>query len=505
MSLTSTVEEMMTPRLLGRMASESGLSEAKVKNGMSGAVASIFGGLAGKASDRSTMGRVADLVSSSPDIDLTMSPDRVLDDTAPAKASSNALLGLATGDSQNLTTRLASMLGIGAKAAGGLVAAASTLALAAFKKLGRTTGGLDASTLASTLIDERSEINAKVPSGMLASTGYAATARDRTADTTIRDRAYDRDYSAREEVDRAPSRAWWWLAALIPIALLGYWLYNRSRTEPVRTPVVTPPAAIDTTDEPERNTVRDQPATAPDTLHQQRMRETTPPATNQPSATPQPAVPSHEGMQPSDTTPQPQTEPSTNTNEGDQQPGAMDDQGGTVPSPQTSDTSDLPQHSGGTPTSPSAGPTNMDTTDTTATTPAEGSVEAKLQAQIEAPSANDKTTWIELDQVTFATGRSTLEATSAQQIEEVAAILKEHPNVKVRVGGYTDSTGDNAANMRLSEKRADAVKQALVAQGVDANQIETKGFADENKVEQTAGASQANRRAAIRILSRGEG
>jgi outer membrane protein OmpA-like peptidoglycan-associated protein len=469
MSLTSTVEELMTPRLLGRMASESGLSETKVKNGLGGAAASIFGGLAGKASDQGVMNRVADLVSASPDVDVTSA----LDDTSPLKGPSNQLLGIATGDSSSLTSRIASMLGIGGKAAGGLVAAASSLAIAAFKRIGRGTGGLDANKLANTLIDERQEINARLPAGMATTTATTAT----TA-TAARARPYDRgervdSYAQHEEVERSPSRAWWWLVALIPLALLAYWLFTRSRTRVVNAPASTPPAYRSDLDRTNPDTMRPQRVVPPPT-------SATPPATTPPTAT---------GVAPPNGAEDPSTTNRMNTQPGATDEGAMN-QPGSVPTPPSPDTTDQPQHPGATPMSPNAGPR---TTEPSAQLdfPA-GSVESRFLAHVKSPTGNDESTWFELDQVTFATGKANLEAASQEQIKNVADILKANPDVRVRVGGVTDEAGAGTTDQRLPQQRAESIKQALVAQGVDADRIDT----------QARGDAQQGGHAAIRVQSR---
>jgi len=61
---------------------------------------------------------------------------------------------------------------------------------------------------------------------------------------------------------------------------------------------------------------------------------------------------------------------------------------------------------------------------------------------------------------------ATLQAGSQEQLRNVAEILKAYPNVHVKVGGYTDNRGDAAANIRLSQQRADSVKQQLTGLGI---------------------------------------
>jgi len=130
------------------------------------------------------------------------------------------------------------------------------------------------------------------------------------------------------------------------------------------------------------------------------------------------------------------------------------------------------------------------------------SVESKLLAHVKSQTGPDATTWFELDQVTFATGKAELEATSVDQVANLAKILAAFPSVRVRVGGYTDATGSPAANQKLSQARADSVRKALIGQGVDGERVEARGYGSQHQVESTGAASQANRRASIRVLSR---
>jgi OmpA-OmpF porin, OOP family len=88
----------------------------------------------------------------------------------------------------------------------------------------------------------------------------------------------------------------------------------------------------------------------------------------------------------------------------------------------------------------------------------------------------DTTSWFNFDRLLFDTGEATLQPSSQEQLANIAAILKAYPNAHVKIGGYTDNTGDAAANLALSEARAKNVMDALVAAGVDPSRLESKGY-----------------------------
>jgi OOP family OmpA-OmpF porin len=82
--------------------------------------------------------------------------------------------------------------------------------------------------------------------------------------------------------------------------------------------------------------------------------------------------------------------------------------------------------------------------------------------------------------INFDFDKSNIKPEFQPVLDEAAQILKDNPNVNVTIEGYTDSKGTEAYNLRLSDRRANAVKQYLVSRGIAANRMDTvgKGEAD---------------------------
>src|SRR5271170_2497169 len=116
----------------------------------------------------------------------------------------------------------------------------------------------------------------------------------------------------------------------------------------------------------------------------------------------------------------------------------------------------------------------------------------------------DTTTWFNFDRLLFDTGQATLQPSSQEQLGNIAAILKAYPNVHVKIGGYTDNTGDAAANLALSEARAKNVMDALVAAGIDPSRLESKGYGDQYPVgdNSTEEGRAQNRRIALLVTQK---
>lgn len=88
----------------------------------------------------------------------------------------------------------------------------------------------------------------------------------------------------------------------------------------------------------------------------------------------------------------------------------------------------------------------------------------------------------------FAFDSATLSAAAKAELEPIIERLKANPNERVQVKGYTDSTGPADYNMALSERRAMAVKDYMVSEGISASRISTKGYGASNYIASNATA-----------------
>ena len=88
-----------------------------------------------------------------------------------------------------------------------------------------------------------------------------------------------------------------------------------------------------------------------------------------------------------------------------------------------------------------------------------------------------KDKWYTFDKVNFKIGSSTeLESGSQVQMDNLLAILKAFPDAKVKIGGYTDKTGVEADNVKLSKARAEFIKTWLAGKGVGAQVLTAEGY-----------------------------
>ena len=78
--------------------------------------------------------------------------------------------------------------------------------------------------------------------------------------------------------------------------------------------------------------------------------------------------------------------------------------------------------------------------------------------------------------INFDTGKSELKSDGKGAVDEVAKLLKADPALRLSIEGHTDNVGSAASNLKLSESRAHAVVDGLVAQGIDAKRLAYKGL-----------------------------
>lgn len=109
---------------------------------------------------------------------------------------------------------------------------------------------------------------------------------------------------------------------------------------------------------------------------------------------------------------------------------------------------------------------------------------------------------ITLGDVLFATGQTTLQPEAQTNLADVTELLQSEPDKRVRIEGHTDSTGNEAVNLRISQQRADAVKAQLVALGIEASRIESVGMGQDFPIasNDTADGRSQNRRVDVILL-----
>jgi outer membrane protein OmpA-like peptidoglycan-associated protein len=101
----------------------------------------------------------------------------------------------------------------------------------------------------------------------------------------------------------------------------------------------------------------------------------------------------------------------------------------------------------------------------------------------------------------IATGQATLSSEVQENLDLIANFLKKYPNATATINSYTDATGSENINLKLSQERANNVKNYLLSKGIDENRIEAKGFGEteEYYIDPLNPDSPVNRRTEIEI------
>ncbi|HEY2164803.1 MAG TPA: DUF937 domain-containing protein [Gemmatimonadaceae bacterium] len=133
------------------------------------------------------------------------------------------------------------------------------------------------------------------------------------------------------------------------------------------------------------------------------------------------------------------------------------------------------------------------------------SAEAKLVAFLnDSTRSPDDTSWIVLDRVHFETNSAKIDPDAEAQAKNVSDILKAYPHAVAKLGGYTDSTGSDAANLRLSRSRAESARASVEHNGLDATRVTADGFGSKDPVasNSTDDGKAQNRRVALLVISK---
>lgn len=109
---------------------------------------------------------------------------------------------------------------------------------------------------------------------------------------------------------------------------------------------------------------------------------------------------------------------------------------------------------------------------------------------------------VKLAYIAFETGSSKLTTDSKYQLDDLYEYMNSNSSVKIELGGHTDNTGDAAANLTLSGERAKSVADYLIAKGIAADRLTSKGYGSTKPVDpaDTEEARAKNRRTEIKFL-----
>jgi len=112
-----------------------------------------------------------------------------------------------------------------------------------------------------------------------------------------------------------------------------------------------------------------------------------------------------------------------------------------------------------------------------------------------------KTITMAAKKILFNSGKSSFKSGVTRQLDGIIAIMKEFPKANFAIGGHTDSTGKASTNMRISSKRANAVMNYFVKNGIDASRLTAKGYGKDYPIDsnKTRAGRANNRRVEIKV------
>ncbi|MEO8515895.1 MAG: OmpA family protein, partial [Flavobacterium sp.] len=104
--------------------------------------------------------------------------------------------------------------------------------------------------------------------------------------------------------------------------------------------------------------------------------------------------------------------------------------------------------------------------------------------------------------ILFNSAKATFQQQTYPVLQSIVAILKEYPSSNFSIEGHTDSDGKDAANQKLSEDRAAAVKNYLIENGVEASRLSSAGFGESKPIatNKTKAGKAQNRRVEVKLV-----
>jgi OmpA-OmpF porin, OOP family len=111
---------------------------------------------------------------------------------------------------------------------------------------------------------------------------------------------------------------------------------------------------------------------------------------------------------------------------------------------------------------------------------------------------------VKLNNIFFDTGKATLRDESAPELDRIVSEMNNKPKLVIELGGHTDNVGSNELNQKLSQDRADSVREYLIGKGIEPDRIQSKGFGETKPVapNDTDEGRQQNRRVEFTILKK---
>lgn len=116
----------------------------------------------------------------------------------------------------------------------------------------------------------------------------------------------------------------------------------------------------------------------------------------------------------------------------------------------------------------------------------------------------DPNKWFTVENLYFETGSSDLKAGSEVQLLNLVEIMNAYPSLKIKLGGYTDNSGNEESNQKLSNLRAQTAKLKLLELGISGDRVEAEGYGSQHPVcaaNDTEECMAKNRRIDVRVLS----